>query len=87
MAIGRYITFTVEPSPSRSREVTSEGQKALDHFEAAYPLMFRQRDLFNILVPENRVRHRELLNKGNSMREFDTGDLVVLSKQVKSSRK
>ena len=31
-------------------EGTSEGQQAVDHFEDAYPLLFRQRDMFNILV-------------------------------------
>ena len=49
--------------------------------------MFMQRELFNILVSERRLRHRELRNKGKLMREFDTGYLVVVSKQVNSSRK
>ena len=30
------------------------------------------------------MRHRELRNNRNIMREFDTGDLVVVRKQVKS---
>ena len=59
----------------------------MDQFEAASPLMFIQRGLFNILVSERRVRPRELHNKGKIMREFDTLYLVVVSKQVKSSRK
>ena len=33
------------------------------------------------------MRHRELHNKGNITREFHTGDLVVVRKQVKSSGK
>ena len=52
----------------------------MDHFEAASPFMFRQRELFNILVSERRLRHRELLNKVNLTREFDAGDIVVASK-------
>ena len=55
----------------------------MDHFEAASPLLFRKRDLFNILVSERRMRYMELRNKVNSMREFDTGYLVVLRKRVK----
>ena len=43
--------------------------------------------MFNILVYERRLRHREVRNKGNLMRGFDTRDLVALKKQVKSSRK
>ena len=57
------------------------------NFEAASPNMFRQRELFNILVSERRLRHRELRNKGKLMREFDTGYLVVIRKHVNSIRK
>ena len=59
----------------------------MDHFEATPPLLFRQIDLFNILVYERRLRHRELRNKEKLMREFDTVELVIVRKQVKSSRK
>ena len=31
--------------------------------------------------------HREMRNRGNLTREFDTGDIVVVHKQVKSIRK
>ena len=54
--------------------------------QAASPILFRKRELFNILVSERRRRHRELRNKVKCMREFDTGDLVVVRKQLKSSR-
>ena len=33
------------------------------------------------------MRHRKIHNKGKYMREFYTGELVVVSKQEKSSRK
>ena len=49
--------------------------------------MFRQREIFNILVSERRPRQRELRNKGQPMREFDTVYIVVLINQVKSSIK
>ena len=87
MAIGREFPVNIDLSPARSGDGTSEGQQSLDHFEAASPLLFRQRDLFNILTSERRLSHRELRNKGKSMREFHTGDLVLLRKQVKSSIK
>ena len=87
LAIGREFPFTIDLSPARLREGTSEGQEALDHFEAASPLLFRKRELFNILVSEMRTRHRELDNKSKSMREFYTGELVVVRRQVISSRK
>ena len=69
------------------REGTSEVQKDLDNFEAAYPLIFRQREFFNILVSKSRLRQRNQRNKRNLMRESDTRDLVVVSKQVKLRRK
>ena len=87
MDIGRYLPFPIDLSPERLRGGTSEGQQALYQFEAESPLMFRQIDMFNILVSESRLRHRELHNKVNIIREFDTVDLVVVIKQVKSSRK
>ena len=49
--------------------------------------MLIQIDLFKIQVYERGLRHRELRNKGKLMREFDTGDIVVLVKQLKSSIK
>ena len=81
--IGRELPFKIELSTSRSREGTSEIQQALYQFEAASPLLFRQRYLFNILVSESRLIHTELRKKGKLMREFYTVDLVVVRKQVK----
>ena len=57
------------------------------HFEAASPLMFRQREMFNILLYERKLRHRELHNKGKLVRVFDTEDLVLVRKILKSIRK
>ena len=87
VAIGREFPFLIELSPERSREGNLEAKQDLDHFEASSPILFRQRKLFNTLVSERRIRHRDLRNKGNFMRESDTRDLVVVRKQVKSSIK
>ena len=48
--IVREFTFTTYLSPERLNKGTSEGQHALDQFEAASTLLFIQRELFNILV-------------------------------------
>ena len=85
--IGIYFLFVIDLSPARSMWVPLEGKQALDHFESASPLLFRQIDLLNILISERRLRHRDLRNKGKPVREFDTGDIVVVSMQVKSTRK
>ena len=64
-----------------------EVQKYLYHSEAEYPLMFIQIELFNILVLDRSLRFRELCNKVQIMREFDTGYILAVRKQVKSIRK
>ena len=66
----RNLPLPIDPSEARSRESTSEVQKALDHFYAAYPIMFRQGEIFKIPVSKRRTRHRELYKKGNPTREF-----------------
>ena len=80
MDIGREFPFTIDLSTAMSKEGTLEGQQALYHFEAESPLLFRQRELFNIMVYERRLNHRELRNKAKLVRYFDTGDLVVVRK-------
>ena len=57
------------------------------HFEASSPLMFRQRQLFTILVSETTRRHRELQKKGMLRRELHTGEILVVRKQVSSIKK
>ena len=64
-----------------------EVQQALYHFESASPLLFRQIYLFNILISERTLRHRDLRNKVKLMRKFDTGEIVVVNKQMKSTGK
>ena len=58
----------------------------MEHFEAELSLLFRQIEIFKISASERRLRHREL-KKGKIMREFDTGDILVVGNQVMSSIK
>ena len=78
VAIGRNVPFTINLSRKRSRGGTPERNQALDNFEAASPLMFRQREILKILVSERTLRHRDLRNKGKLTREFYTGYIVVV---------
>ena len=66
--ISREFPFTIDLSLAKSREGNSEGQQSLDHFEDASLLLFRQRELFKILVSGRRLRHREIRNKDKMMR-------------------
>ena len=75
---------SLDLSDTAPRSLTSEGQQAADHFEAASPLLFKQRRLLTILNEERRRRHNELRNKIASGVSFNPGDLVIVRKQVKS---
>ena len=68
VSISRELPFRIVVSPAMSRESTSEGVQSLDNFEVAYPLLFRQIEMFNILVSEKRLIHRYMRNKGNITR-------------------
>ena len=46
--------------------------------------MFRQREIFNILVSERSLRHREFHSKGNIKREFYIGDIMEVSNKLNS---
>ena len=59
----------------------------MDHFEDASTILSRKIELFKILVYERRLRHIELRNKVKITRGFDTGDILVIRKHVKSSIK
>ena len=55
------------------------------HFEAASPILFIKREIFNILVSERRFRQRDICSKVNLVRDFDTGDILLVRKQVNSN--
>ena len=84
VVIGREFPFPIDLSPAIPRDAAGEGQQALDHFEAASPLLYKQRELLNVLNAERRLRHRELRNDGKNNLAFDIGDIVIVRKQVKS---
>ena len=87
VAIDRELPSPIDISPENSRKGTSEVQQHLDHFEDAYPLLFRQRELFNIPISGRRLRYMELHSKVNITKELYTGDIVVVINQVKPIRK
>ena len=49
--------------------------------------MFRKIYMFNILVSEGRLKYMNMRNKVNLKKEFDTGDTVLVSKQLNPRRK
>jgi len=83
-AVGRDFPFPINLSPAMASDGSSKGQNALDYLDAASPLLFKQRQLLEILNQEQCQRHTELRNEGIRQRTFDPGDLVIVRKQVKS---
>ena len=86
-AINRDFPFPIDLDEAVPRSDAPEGQQALDHFEAASPLLYKQRQILDILNSERRLRHTELRNAHAKGRSFSPGDLVIVRKQVKSSSK
>jgi hypothetical protein len=66
------------------RGTSHEGQQAIDFYDAASPLLYRQRALLNILNAERRQRHIEIRNVNKTTPSFSPGDIVIVRKQVKS---
>jgi hypothetical protein len=85
VAMGRDFPFPIDLSSATARDSASEGEAALDHFESASPLLYKQRQLLVILNAERRQRHVDIRNEGIKQRTFDIGDLVIVRKQVKSN--
>jgi hypothetical protein len=84
VAMGRNFPFPIDLASATPRDGAPEGEAALEHFEAAIPLLSKQRQLLVILNAERRQRHIDLRNEGIKQRTFDPGDLVIVLKQVKS---
>ena len=55
------------------------------HLDAASPLLYKQRQLLQVLNDKQRLRHRDLKNDGVKQRVFQPGDLVIVRKQVQSN--
>ena len=66
--IVKDFPFPIDLSPERPREGTKEVNKYLDNFEDESTIIFRQRELFNILVYEIRLRQKDMINKGKHKR-------------------
>ena len=59
----------------------------MKHLEAASLLLFTQIYLFNVLVLERKIRHKELRKKYKHMSEFDIKGIVMVRKKIKPIRK
>ena len=86
-AIGRKFPFPidVEKQAVVPRLHSSSAAQVIDHMDAAFPLLMKQRQLLKILTEDRREHHRLLKNCAKNMKEYSPGDLVVIRKQVTSA--
>ena len=53
--------------------------------EAAFPLLFKQREILKLLIQDRQDAHRKKINDGKKPTAFDVGDLVMVRVEVKTS--
>jgi len=61
------------------------GQATLEYIDTMFRLLKRQQMVLKILNEERRTYHRELKNNARKRRKFDTGDIVLVRKQIMSN--
>ena len=88
-AIGREFPFTLDVN---LEEVTTPANNewaewTLDHIDAMFPLLLKQRELLHLLTEDRREFHRETVNKNRKSPTFEVGDLALVRVQVKSQKK
>ena len=83
-AKARHFHFPLDVAEPVERVIGNPGEAALQHLETAFPIWHKQKELLKFLTEDRRSRHLAFANKDRSRREFSTGDLVVIRRQVTS---
>ena len=76
-AKAREFPFPIELQDRPGNPEFVQADAALEHIETAFPLLYRQQEVLNILNEERLARHRELRNKTKTQRIFQPGDIVI----------
>lgn len=86
VAKGRVFPFPIQVAEDDNppRIPQGQGENAISFIETNFPLWAKQSMMLQILIAERREKHRDLANKGRSVRKFNIGDLVIIRKQVQS---
>jgi Integrase zinc binding domain len=77
-AKARTFHFPLDVKEQLPRIIGNPGERALQHVEMMFPLWFQQKELLQILVQEQQLRHTEWANRNKKRREFFPGDIVVV---------
>jgi hypothetical protein len=67
--------------------IPQQGEATMQHVETMFLMWFRQKELLKVLIDERRTKHGEMANQNKTKRTFETGDIVLVRKQVTSSAK
>ena len=87
-AIGREFPFMLDVNLESVTTPTGNewSEWTLEHIDAMFPLLLKQRELLHLLTEDRRRFHRELLNKSRKQATFEAGDLAIVRVQVQSKK-
>ena len=87
MAVGREFPLPIDVQMGPTPTIQEEGQFALECVESNLPVLGKQRaQLLKVINDERRERHRELKNTTLAPRQFEKGNIVLVGRQVQSSK-
>ena len=79
----RHFPLNVQTNDKITR-ITQQREATIQHVEIMFQLWFRQKELLQLLIMEQRTRHREMANQNKKKRTFKQGDLLSVRKQETS---
>ena len=88
-AIGREFPFPIDLAQGEHHLETPEvrpGDDAIEHLQTIRHMMTTQQAMLQVINDERRAYHRDRLNKLRTQTRFNTGDLVIVRRQVKSDK-
>eukprot|EP00978_Attheya_sp_CCMP212_P043278 scaffold279742_cov28-Attheya_sp.AAC.1 len=87
VAKGRVFPFPIDLALD-DRPPTNqlfEGQPAIMHSEAMYPMLKKQREVLSALNKARREHHRALKNKSRLPRTFEPGEIVIVRRETQTN--
>ena len=88
-AIAREFPFMLDINLEAVTTPTNNewSEWTLEHIDAMFPLLLKQRELLHLLTEDRREFHRQLKNKTRKQPPLAVGDLAIARVQVKSQDK
>lgn len=65
----------IETQPKQERDHQAQGHTAIDHMEAAFPMLTKQRDLLKLITTDRQEHHRMKKSAGRNTTVFRPGNI------------